>query len=183
MLQIWESNLFTQDMMTEWTERAPADKLYGNAVSFFNGKIAGIEVHEAAIGNTSGQNGFSKANAVTNIVSQVVKRLQGFKEDSVEGFEKRDTAIAMAVAEFKGGLSEARGKMGDIKNQLASILAALSNSRKRTRVVEESYDASDSSKETPVRPPPRKAKKHKKGSAAHKKPKYSNGGDFAPVMK
>ena len=48
MLQIWESNLFTQDMMTEWTEKAPADKLYGNSVTFFNEKMAGIEVYEAA---------------------------------------------------------------------------------------------------------------------------------------
>ena len=38
MLQIWESNIFTQDMMTEWTIKAPADKLYANAVTFFNEK-------------------------------------------------------------------------------------------------------------------------------------------------
>ena len=51
--------------MTEWSERALADKLYGAAVTFFNGKMAGIEVYEVASGNRLGQNGFSKTNAVT----------------------------------------------------------------------------------------------------------------------
>ena len=40
------------------------------------------------------------------MVSQVVKQLQGFKEENEEEFEKRDTAIVMVVGEFKGGLSE-----------------------------------------------------------------------------
>ena len=73
MLQIWESNIFTQDMMTEWTIKAPADKLYANAVTFFNEKISGIEAYEAASGNTSDQNDFSKANSGTDLVSRVLK--------------------------------------------------------------------------------------------------------------
>ena len=81
MLQIWESNLFTQDMMTEWTTKAPADKLYTNAVTFFNEKMAGIKVYEEASGNISGQNGFSQANTVTDIVNQVVESLQSSKEE------------------------------------------------------------------------------------------------------
>ena len=68
-----ESNIFTQDMMTEWTTKAPADKLYANAVTFFNEKISGIEAYEAASGNTSDQNDFSKANSGTDLVSRVLK--------------------------------------------------------------------------------------------------------------
>ena len=153
--------------MTEWTMKATADKTYANAVTFFNDKMVGIEAYEAARGNTSGQNSFNKANAVTDIVSQVVKSLQSFKVENKEAFEKRSTAIAMVVGNFKSGLSEVHSKMNEIELQLATILAALSGgSRKRTGVIEKLDDASDSDNDTPVRPPARKTKKQKRKPAA-----------------
>ena len=149
--------------MTEWTMKATADKTYANAVTFFNDKMVGIEAYKAAKGNTSGQNSFNKANAVTDIVSQVVKSLQSFKVENKEAFEKRSTAIAMVVGNFKSGLSEVHSKMNEIELQLATILAALSGGlRNLTRVIEESDDASDSDNDTPVKPPPCKAKKQKR---------------------
>ena len=73
----------------------------------------------------------------------------------------------MAVGEFKGGLSEVRVEMSDIKSQLTTILTALSrSSRKQTWVIKDLDDASNSDNKNPVRPPPRKAKKQKRKRTA-----------------
>ena len=125
MLQIWDWNIFTQEMMTEWSQKAPIDKTYGNAVTFFNGKMKGIDLYETASGNTLGENGFIQANAVSCIVEQVVGKLQDYKENFVKEFGKKDTAITMAVSEFKGGSSKLRSEMNDKKSSLASIAASL----------------------------------------------------------
>ena len=66
----------------------------------------------------------------------------------------------MAAGDFKGGPSEMHSEMSEVKSQLATILAALSGgSRKRTQVIEESYDTSNRDNDTPAKTPPRKAKK------------------------
>ena len=97
MNQIWNCNIFLQEMMTIWGQRAAGLRTYGNAVTYFNNKIAGIELYKVATGNTSGQNGFSQANAVQDLTAKVVTSLEGNKEHNKGEFKKRDTVIVNAV--------------------------------------------------------------------------------------
>ena len=75
-------------MVTEWSQRVPADKLYANAVTLFNDKMAGIELHEAASSNTAGQNGFIRANAVTDLMSGVVAPSRTSRMKKIRKMEK-----------------------------------------------------------------------------------------------
>ena len=59
----------------------------------------------------------------------------------------------MTVGNFNGELNKVSNESSEIKSQFATILAALSGgSRKRTRVIEEADDTSDSDNDTPVKP-------------------------------
>ena len=42
--------------------------------------------------------------------------MHDYKEDNVKEFGKRDTAIDMAVSEFKGVLRKLRSEMNDLKS-------------------------------------------------------------------
>ena len=96
--------------MTTWGQRAAGLRTYGNAVTYFNNKIAGIELYKVATGNTSGQNGFSQANAVQELTATIVISLEGFKVQNDSEFKKRDTVIVNTVNEFRNGQSELRGE-------------------------------------------------------------------------
>ena len=44
MNQIWDCNIFSQETMKTWGQQAAGLRTYGNAVIYFNNKIAGIEL-------------------------------------------------------------------------------------------------------------------------------------------
>ena len=120
-------------MVTEWSQRVPADKLYANTVTLFNDKMADIELSEAASGNTTGQNGFSSANTVTAIMSGVVSVIKDFKEENHEENGQRDTILAIAVSKFKGGMGKLRSEMSELKASLATSPPAWQQSPTRRR--------------------------------------------------
>ena len=74
MNKIWDCNIFSQETMTTWGPQAAGLKSYGNAVTYLKNTIAGIELYEAATGNTSGKNGFSQANTVQELTATVPHR-------------------------------------------------------------------------------------------------------------
>ena len=111
---------------------------YRNALIYFNNKIAGIELYEAATGNTSGQNGFSQANAVQELSATIISTMEGFEVKQTVEHQKRDTIMANAVNEFRTGQSELRGELSKLETSLATIaasLATMSHTHKRSRIV------------------------------------------------
>ena len=54
--------------MTAWTIKPNADKTYANAVTFFNEKVANLEVYEASSGNA---NTFKSANTSVEIADML----------------------------------------------------------------------------------------------------------------
>ena len=67
ILQMYKCNCFGQPMMTEWENKADADKTYPNAVLFFDNKMASIEKHQENSCNSAKQNGFESANSALEI--------------------------------------------------------------------------------------------------------------------
>ena len=62
ILKIYPSNFFNQPMMTEWEKKAATDKIYANAVVFFNDKITSIETYQENNCNLARNNWFGSAN-------------------------------------------------------------------------------------------------------------------------
>ena len=111
-------------------------RTYGNAVIYFNNEIAGIELYEAATGNTSGQNGFSQANAVQELLATIISTMEGFEVKQSGEHQKRDTIMANAAKKFRTGQSELRGELSKLETSLATIaasLATMSQTHKRTQ--------------------------------------------------
>ena len=66
MNQIWDCNIFSQDTMKTWGQQTAGLRTYGNPVIYFNNKIGGIELYEAAAGNKSGENASVKQRQCKN---------------------------------------------------------------------------------------------------------------------
>ena len=57
MLQIWNSGQFNKQIMIEWFIKPAGDKLYPQAVIFFNLKMKNSQQYEAASGNSTEKTG------------------------------------------------------------------------------------------------------------------------------
>ena len=124
----------------------------------------------------------------------IITLIEGFKVENAGEFKKRDTVMANAVNEFRSGQSELRGKLSKLETSLATIaprLATISQSNKRSRIVEESDNSSESEEEE-ERPRKRKKKKKKAASAnstsrgaaaSSTSNQFSTGCKFHPDMK
>lgn len=113
MSQIWDCNIFSQEMMPTWGQWGAALKTYGHAVTYFNDKTMGIKQYEASSGNMLGQNVYSQANAVQDMTTKIVTSLEDLKVPNNDKFNKRDTIIINTVNEFRTGQSKLRSKLAD----------------------------------------------------------------------
>ena len=110
MLQIWKSEMFSQQAMTKWTKRPVGVKTWEHSVPFFEDKALELEQFEALYGGGAPQNGFGSANVATEIQ------------------EKLDGAIAVICNnEIKHALAikAAQGETTDMQEQVAALVAMM----------------------------------------------------------
>ena len=71
ILQMYALSFFDRTMMTEWEKKATTDKIYANALTFFNNKMTSIDTYQENSGNSAKKNSFEGANAAVEIADKI----------------------------------------------------------------------------------------------------------------
>ena len=153
MLVIWESNLFTELMMTEWTSRAPTLCTYTHSIPFFKAKMEALEKYGAGLGGKRKNPFLAAAAAATEI--------QGELERFVQTISKSNEERALAARETKSeveGLKEQIRELTSMVRDLA-VTVALRPAKSPRQQVEYASDSKTEASEVKQvwdrrRPPP-----------------------------
>ena len=165
MLQMWNCNLFDQLTMTEWTIKPNNERIYENAVLFFNQKTCNLEAYEAASGN---KNSFEAANAAVEI-ADIINLQKETNEAAAATLLQRDEEHALAMRGLRDETDSSTRQLRSDIDKLTSLVQSLaSRSPKKKRRVEKSVrfeedEDSESDDDLPPTPPPKKKTKKQKG--------------------
>jgi hypothetical protein len=192
MLQIWNCGQFNKQTMTEWSIKPAGEKLYPQAVIFFNLKMRNSEQYEAASGNSTAKNGFDSANAALEI-TELLNTAKADATAATEALQRRDEEHALAMRDMrtemrKEAIEDSKALRSDIDKLTALVQKLTARSPKRMKRAKrvQFEDESDSERDDEPPTPPVKRKHsicRRTPSSATNSSTFKKGDKFHPDLK